>query len=141
MSNKLKGFTLIELLVVIAITGLLASIVFVSLNTSRSKARIAGAQRVIGPVRSQLLLCLSEGKTVFIGNNEIATTWTGSPICGAGSPNYPALPSTWVYCDADTKKGCAKASVQSTGTSFSISAYSATDAKTITCAQAQCVTN
>ncbi|MFH1611761.1 MAG: type II secretion system protein [bacterium] len=55
-NKKQKGFTLIELLVVIAIIGLLASIVLVSVNSVRAKAR--DARRVSDMRQIQLALDL-----------------------------------------------------------------------------------
>ena len=49
---KRKGFTLIELLIVIAIIGLLATIVMVSLNSARAKARDA---KRLGDLKSVML--------------------------------------------------------------------------------------
>ena len=53
--NK-KGFTLIELLVVIAIIGILSSIVMVSLNSARAKARDAKRQGDLNALQTALQL-------------------------------------------------------------------------------------
>ncbi len=53
---KDRGFTLIELLVVIAIIGVLSSVILVSLNTVRSKARDAQRQSDITEVNKAVQL-------------------------------------------------------------------------------------
>ncbi len=66
-NQSLTGFTLIELLVVIAIIGLLASVVLVSLNSARRKARITKRLADIKQVQTALEL-------YYDANNSYPTT-------------------------------------------------------------------
>lgn len=59
------GFTLIELLVVVAIIGLLASVIVVSLGSSRSGARDARRAADVAQLRTALELYASDNANVF----------------------------------------------------------------------------
>lgn len=56
-----RGFTLVELLVVIAIIGLLSSIVLVSLNSARTKAKYAKAQTELDQFIKAAVIVQGEG--------------------------------------------------------------------------------
>ena len=89
---KNKGFTLVELLVVIAIIGILSSVVFASLNSARTKARLAALQQQARAIQPALVLCRDGGGTVQ------ALTANTDVCAPAGGTLYPAAPTTgWAY--------------------------------------------
>lgn len=112
-----KGFTLIELLVVIAIIGLLASIVVVSLNSVRAKARDARKQADLKSIQTALYMfhdqfgkmpannyCCDGSLCPGIGNcgvcdDNAAYTMSMQELVSAGFlSSIPRTPGGWHYC-------------------------------------------
>jgi prepilin-type N-terminal cleavage/methylation domain-containing protein len=100
-----RGFTLIEILMVIAIIGIIAAVVLVNLESSRSKTKDNGALATVRSLATAIAVCQSSRTpltNVVSGN---APT-VGTPICG-GSSIWPQLNSTWsvsnvYFSDADS---------------------------------------
>lgn len=97
--RKQKGFTLIELLVVIAIIGILATIVMVSLNTARSKAR--DARRVSDVRQIQLALQMYYDSAGSYPASLAATGFVPTYI--SVTPLDPDGTSAYQYCVASAR--------------------------------------
>ncbi|WKZ26447.1 MAG: type II secretion system protein [Candidatus Paceibacterota bacterium] len=111
MHRKNKGFTLIELLVVISIIGVLASIVLVSLQSARERARLADVQSSLRSIVPAVVLCVDSNSDLTCGQSGQTFPCTGQdgggdqpsagvPICGnlsATDVAWPNLPAGWSY--------------------------------------------
>lgn len=92
-NHKLKtdaGFTLVELLVVITIIGILATVVLVSLNSARGKARDAKRLGDVRQIALALEFCYND-----IGKYLPASTFpvAGSPLTCSGTTYITAMPA------------------------------------------------
>ncbi len=89
--KQTKGFTLIELLVVIAIIGILSSVVLVSLNTARAKARDATRKTDLKQLQTALELYFND-----YGRYPITSTWHGYQTSGCGVAGGLTGPSGYI---------------------------------------------
>jgi len=116
MKKIKKGFTLVELLIVIAIIGILASIVLVSLNSARQKARQAEFKAGASSLSAAYVLECDNNPNGTVNNVNFPTSVGGVNIgtdCqDDGSFAVTATPKIGVPAS------CVSAAITDTGTDF-----------------------
>lgn len=95
MKNILRrGFTLIELLIVIAIIGILASVLFSTFGSAKTRANDSNFLQGMKNAQTAAATCV-------LGNTALnATAAAGGNICsvaGVESSTYPTLATGWTY--------------------------------------------
>ena len=92
------AFTLIELLVVISIIGLLASVVLVSLNSARFKARTTKRLADIRQIQKALEMYYDQNSSYPVSPSDGQGNWAGLYSCwGPDTANYiPNLVPTFI---------------------------------------------
>lgn len=83
ISGSKQAFTLIELLIIVAIIGVLASVIIISLNVARNRAKDNSFKTVVRSVQTGLVSCCITGATL--------NAYPAFPSTCVGGGNYPDL--------------------------------------------------
>lgn len=123
LKNK-KGFTLIELLVVIAIIGILATIVLVSLNTARVKARDTRRLSDMQQLSLAMEMYYDKYNSVYYDGTDFSsyvTALQSATLIGA-TPVDPSNSGSQVYVarDGSTSAYCFYTQLESTANHWAI---------------------
>ncbi len=103
-----KGFTLVELLVVIAIIGILASIMLVSFNTAKQKARDAQRLSDIKNIQVALEMYYNDNSKYPTGTTALAPTYMSvvpTDPNGGGAYLYSPLGNNTTNCSGNPITG------------------------------------
>lgn len=141
MFKKKRGFTLIELLVVIAIIGILATIVLVSLNTARVKARDARRQSDMHQIALAMEMCYDDTACNggAVGQYLNVTAVTGPTAIGTYMPIVPTTAGgagtaySWVVNTGSQSKYLVCAALEISGAGYVYSTQNGTKTVTGTC--------
>lgn len=87
-TSRTLGFTLIEMLLVISIMGLMASVVFVQLNSARARERDTHRERDIKTIQNALALYVVNNRYYPVYSGAL----TGSDIASQALINGEAIP-------------------------------------------------
>jgi len=109
--NCRKGFTLIELLIVIAVIGLIASIVLVSVNSARVKAKDARRKEDLQSLTKALALYVQDNNGQLPLSNECGTASRVGNLHGLNVTACPSDGNSWYIGNYFANNGYTSASI------------------------------